>query len=386
MQVEKITERIYKFTLSLNDFNVNMGLCKGDDGILLIDTGWAQTAEEVKEKIQEIDTGPVKWIILTHQHGDHIAGRQVLGPDATLIAHKNTRDALAGKYYHLDPLPGEEMPLITLEDEHTLHFNGEEIRIIHAPGHTDSDLIVHFVSSGVVFMGDLLFSESFPALFAAYGGNVDHLNQAIKGVIENFPKDVALIAGHGKDYSLEDLKKYQVMIETTSGLIKKGLGDGKNAQEMIDEDLLKDWEEWSIPQLSTEDWIDQVCNCLKGGGKPLAEPLTKTIMESGIEAALKQYQELKEKEPDTYNFGENELNLLGYHLLWRDMKEEAIQVHKLNTREYPESANPYDSLGEAYEANGDTKAAIESYQKALENDPHFVSSAEALKRLKSSRE
>ena len=386
MQVTRIDDHLYKFTLTLNNFNVNMGLCNGDDGILLIDTGWAQTAKEVKEKIQEIDAGPVKWIILTHQHGDHIAGRQVLGPDATLIAHKNARDALAGKFYHLDPLPGEEMPLIAVENEHTLHFNGEEIRIIHTPGHTDSDLIVYFINSGVVFMGDLLFSESFPALFTAWGGDIDNLIQAIRYVIEKFPQDVKLIAGHGGDYSLDDLKKYLEMIETTSSLIKKALEEEKDAQAMIEDDLLKDWTEWSLPQLSTEDWINQVCNCLKGGGKPLAEPLTKTIMESGIEAALKQYQELKENEPDTYNFGENELNILGYHLLWRDMKEEAIQVHTLNTREFPESANPYDSLGEAYEANGDTKAAIESYQKALENDPDFVSSAEALKRLKTSNQ
>ena len=382
MEVKKLNEKIYRFTLSLNDFNVNMGLCLGEDGLLLIDTGWAQTAEEVKEMIQELDDRPVEWIILTHQHGDHIAGRNLLGPDATLIAHKNTRDALAGKYFHLNPLPGEEMPLIALEDEYTLHYNGEEIRIIPALGHTDSDLIVHFVDSGVVFMGDLLFSESFPALFAAYGGDVDNLIQAIGYVLEHFPEDVVLIAGHGKDYSPKDLEKYQKMIKTTSNLIKKALADGKNAQEMIDEDLLKDWEEWSIPQLSTSDWINQVFDCLTGGGKKsVAEPLTKTIVESGIESALDQYQQLKENEADVYSFGENDLNMLGYQLLWRDMKDEAIQVHQLNTREHPESANPYDSLGETYEALGDKEAAIKSYQKALEIDPDFSTSAEALMRL-----
>jgi cyclase len=382
MQIDQLTEKINKFTLSLNDFNVNMGLCKGEDGLLLIDTGWAQTAEEVKEKMQELDESPVKLIILTHQHGDHIAGRNLLGPDATLIAHKNTKDALAGKYFHLDPLPGEEMPLIALEDELTLHFNGEEIRIIPAPGHTDSDLIVYFVSSGVVFMGDLLFSESFPALFAAWGGDVDNLIQSIQFVMENFPKDVKLIAGHGRDYSLEDLKNYQEMIQDTSDLIKKALAEGKEAQAMIEEDLLQDWGEWSKPQLSKEDWINQVYNCLTGGGKKsIVEPLTQTIMESGVEAALKQYWELKDKQPENYSFGENDLNLLGYQLMWRDMKEGAILVHELNTQEHPESVNPYDSLGEAYEALGDIKAAIESYQKALVIDPNFTSSREALERL-----
>jgi glyoxylase-like metal-dependent hydrolase (beta-lactamase superfamily II) len=382
MQVAQITDKIYRFTLSLNDFSVNMGLCIGDDGLLLIDTGWAQTAEEVKGKIQELTDRSVKWIILTHQHGDHIAGRNILGPNATLIAHKNTKDALAGKYYHLDPLPGEEMPLIALDGEHTLHFNGEEIQIIPAPGHTDSDLIVYFVNSGVVFMGDLLFSESFPALFAAWGGDVDNLIKAIQYVLDTFPKDTKLIAGHGRDYSLDDLRVYQKMIQDTSGLIKKAISDGKDAQAMIKENLLKEWSDWSLPQLSTDDWINQVYDSLTGSGeKSIVDPMTKTIMESGINAALEQYQELKENQPDDISFGEIDLNMLGYHLMWRDMKEEAVLVHELNTREHPESANPYDSLGEAYEALGDQKAAMASYQKALEIDPNFSSSAEALERL-----
>ena len=241
MQVEKLTETIFKFTLTLNEFNVNMGLYRGEDGLLLIDTGWEQTAQEVKEKIQELDDRAVKWIILTHQHGDHITGRSILGPDATLIAHKNGRDTLAGKYYSLDVLPGEQMPLIALEDELTLHFNGEEIRIIPAPGHTDSDLIVHFTNSGVAFMGDLLFSESFPALFAAWGGDADNLIQTLQFVLENFPKDVKLIAGHGRDCSLDELTKYLNMIQSTSDLIKNALAGGKDPQAMIEEDLLKDW-------------------------------------------------------------------------------------------------------------------------------------------------
>ncbi len=55
------------------------------------------------------------------------------------------------------------------------------------------------------------------------------------------------------------------------------------------------------------------------------------------------------EEPDRYNFGENELNMLGYQLIWRDYKEEAIEIFNLNIEAFPESANPYDSIGEAYQ-------------------------------------
>ena len=160
------------------------------------------------------------------------------------------------------------------------------------------------------------------------------------------------IAGHGRDYSLDDLKAYQHMAVSTIDLIKQGIAAGKNPQEMAEEELLKDWEKWSTPQITSETWITQVYESLTGQvKKPIAEPLTHTIMEKGIAAAIEQYQELKKNQPDSYDFSENQLNMLGYQLLWRDMTEAAIEMHKLNTQAYPDSANPYDSLGETYEAS-----------------------------------
>ena len=105
-------------------------------------------------------------------------------------------------------------------------------------------------------------------------------------------------------------------------------------------------------------------------------------MESGIATAIEQYRELKKNQPDSYNFGENELNMLGYQLLWRNMNEAAIEMHKLNVQAYPDSANSYDSLGDAYEASGKVALAIECYEKALELDPGMSSAIDGLKRLK----
>jgi len=383
MQVEKLSETLYKFTLSQNDFTVNLVASIGTNGILLVDTGWAHTAEELNEKIRELSDAIVKLIIFTHQHGDHIGGRNLLGKNATLISHKATRDELAGRYFALDPLPGQELPLITLEGELSLRFNGEDIRIIPAPGHTQGDMVVYFVDSGVVCMGDLLFSDTYPLVFPAYGGNVDQYLETIGWLIDLFPADVKYIAGHGRDYSLDDLKAYYHMAVSTIDLIKQGISAGKNSQQMVAEKLLKSWEKWSNPRITSENWITQVYESLSGGPKKsVAEPLTHTIMKKGVTAAIEQYHELKQNQPDSYDFSENQLNMLGYHLLWRSMNEAAIEVHKLNTQIYPDSANPYDSLGETYEASGEVALAIESYEKALEINPDMPSAIEALKKLR----
>jgi len=387
MQVEKLSETLYKFTFSLNAFSVNPVASIGPDGILLVDTGWAQTAEELKNKIRELSEDIIKLIIITHPHGDHIGGRNLLGENATLISHKSTKDELAGKYYALAPLPGQELPLITLEDELSLRFNGENIQIIPAPGHTHSDMVVHFIDSGVVCLGDLILSDMFPPLDFARGGDVEQYIQSIGKLIEYFPADVNFVTGHGRDYTLDDLREHYRMTVSTTDLIRKEITAGKSAQDMVEEDILKDWEKWNTPQVTSETWITQAYESLSGEAKKsIAEPLTHTIMEKGVGAAIEQYNELKKDQPDSYNFGENELNMLGYQLLWRDMTEAAIEIFKLNTQAYPESANPHDSLGDAYEASGEVELAIESYEKALEINPEMFSAIEALERLRTTGE
>ena len=387
MQVEKISETLYKFMLSIDDFTVNLVVCTGVDSILLVDTGWAQTAKELNKRIRELDDGIVKLIIITHHHGDHIGGRGLLGEKATLIAHKKTRDELAGKYYALDALPGQELPTITMEDELSLHFYGEDIKIIPAPGHTDSDIAVYFINSGVVCLGDLVLSNTFPPLDLARGGNAEQYIESIGNLIEQFPADVKLITGHGRDYTLGDLREHYRMVVSTTDLIKQGMTDGKNAQDMVSEDILKDWAKWSTSQVTSETWITQAYESLSGQGKKsISETLTYTIMEKGIEAAIEQYQDLKNNQPDSYNFAENDLNMLGYQLIWRDMNEAALEVFKLNIQAYPQSANLYDSLGEAYMAIGIEELAIENFEKALSLDPNIPSAIDALKKLKPASE
>ena len=385
MQVQKISDTLTKISLSSteNGFTVNVVASIGRDGILLVDTGWAQTAEELNGKIKELSDDIIKLIILTHPHGDHIGGRGVLGKNATLVSHKHAKNELAGKYYALDALHGQELPVILIDDELFLNFNGEEIKIIPAPGHTRSDMIVHFINSGVVCMGDLLFSDTFPVLFSAWGGGADQFLETIKKLTEELPADAKLIPGHGRVSSLDDLKAYLQMATETIDVIKQDMADGKSVQEMVEENILKDWEKWNSANISSKAWIMQVYESLSGGAKEsISAPLSRTIMEKGISAAIEQYHALKKTQPDAYNFGEYELNMLGYQLLWRGMNEAAIEMHKLNTQMYPDSANPHDSLGETYEASGEVALAIESYEKALERDPNIPSAIEALKRLK----
>jgi CubicO group peptidase (beta-lactamase class C family) len=114
---------------------------------------------------------------------------------------------------------------------------------------------------------------------------------------------------------------------------------------------------------------------------PLASVLRKTIEEKGIDAGVAQYRDLKAHQANIYEFGEPELNQLGYQLLQAKKLKEAIEIFKLNVEAYPQGFNTYDSLGEAYLVSGDNELAIKNYKRSLEVNPQNTNAASTLKRL-----
>jgi len=113
----------------------------------------------------------------------------------------------------------------------------------------------------------------------------------------------------------------------------------------------------------------------------IAQVIRRTVDAEGIEAAVKQYRGLRQNQLDAYDFGEPELNTLGYALLRGKKVKEAIEVFKLNVEVYPQRFNTYDSLGEAHMNNGDRELAIKNYKKSLELNPQNTNAVDMLKKL-----
>ncbi len=114
--------------------------------------------------------------------------------------------------------------------------------------------------------------------------------------------------------------------------------------------------------------------------RSLAETIVTTVKQKGIESALEQYRVLSRN--DTYYLNESEFNTVGYLLLGEKRIKEAIEIFKLNTEANPQSANAYDSLGEAYMVGGDKERAIANYQKSVELNPNNTNAIEMLKKLR----
>jgi CubicO group peptidase (beta-lactamase class C family) len=134
----------------------------------------------------------------------------------------------------------------------------------------------------------------------------------------------------------------------------------------------------SISKAITNILYDQPYDAPK---QSIAEALLPTATDKNVEAAIKQYRDLKANQLNLYDFGEMELNTLGYQLLGMKRIKEAIEVFKLNVEAYPQAANPYDSLGEAYMMNGDKELAVKNYKRALELNPQNKNAAGMLKQI-----
>ena len=127
-------------------------------------------------------------------------------------------------------------------------------------------------------------------------------------------------------------------------------------------------------------WVPQV----KAAYDPrtsIAETLSATIASSGMDAAARQYHDLKDAGSPAYNFDESELNNLGYEFIRAKKFKEAIRILQLNVEAYPQSSNVYDSLGEAYLDDGNKPLAISNYKRSLELNPKNRAAVEVLRRL-----
>ncbi len=382
VEVSQIKDNLYY--LRCNG-NVGVVASIGEDGTLLVDSGYAATAAAVHEELQKLESGPVRLIVNTHGDGDHVGGNTVVGDGAVIIAHSEVPRRMS-TYFDLPAIDTEGLPIVTLDAPATIHFNNDVIRVLPLPGgHTDGDVIVHFTRNRVACTGDLVLLGTFPNAAPARGGDAQRLIEVLREIQEILPADTTLVSAHGGTFTMDELEDYIGMIEDTVAAVATVLDDDRTLAEIVESNPLASWSEWESPEngLTFENWITEIYASLEGSGpQSICAPLTEALEKDGTEAAVARYRRLKKQEPENWSFAENELNMLGYQLLARDRIDDAIAIFELNTEAFPEGFNTYDSLGEAYMLGGQTKAAIANYERSLELDPDNTNAQTMLDRLR----
>lgn len=235
----------------------NIGVSIGADGIVMVDDKFAALAPKVEAALKSISDQPVRFVLNTHYHGDHIDGNSVFGQTSVIVAHENTRAFLVADKE--EPTPPTALPVVTFEDKIMIHLNGEGVRAIHFPhGHTDTDIVVFFTTSNVVHMGDDFFNGMFPFVDASGGGSIKGLIANIEKLLAIIPADAKIIPGHGAIATTADLRAYLGMLKATTGIVEAGIAAGKSARKLKREKALAAYDAWAEGYIDADGFIDQL--------------------------------------------------------------------------------------------------------------------------------
>jgi cyclase len=252
----------------------NIGVSVGSDGILIVDDQFAPLADKIRAALKGLGEGKLAFVLNTHWHGDHTGGNEVFGKEATIIAHDNVRKRMSSgqmlRGAQVQPAPPQALPIVTFGESLSVHFNGEEIKVIHFPkGHTDGDSVIFFTGSNVVHMGDDYFAGRFPFIDRESGGTLAGLTANIEKVLGQLPADVKIIPGHGPLSAKADLEAYLGMLKETTAHVRERIAAGKDMKAIQAEGLPEKWKEWGSGFINSDLWVQLLYESLtqtKGAG------------------------------------------------------------------------------------------------------------------------
>ncbi len=230
----------------------NVGASVGEDGTLVIDDQYAPLAGRIQAVLNDLGGERPKLVLNTHFHGDHTGGNAHFGKAGTIIAHHNVRARLLSG----EDVPPGALPLVTYSDRIRIHFNQEEIQVIHLPdGHTDGDSVVWFTTANVLHTGDLLFVGRFPYIDLDSGGSVAGFVRNLEALLTLVPDDVKVIPGHGPLTGKEAIRESLEMIRATRKIVARRLEEGRPAEDIVAEGLPEAFASFGTGFISEARWI-----------------------------------------------------------------------------------------------------------------------------------
>jgi len=250
VQIQKAQGNIYMLVGAGGNVTVQVG----SDGVLIVDTEYAPMSGKLLAAIRTLSQGPLRYIINTHSHPDHVggndnlkkAGSTIAGGNVTLdigdaaqgaqiISHINAYKHMSARVNNQFATPIGGWPTSTyLGDDKKLYFNGEGVHIIHQPNaHTDGDSLIFFRKSDVITAGDLFVTEGYPFIDLNAGGNVQGivagLNKIVDLCIPVYGQEggTMVIPGHGRLSDVGDVINFREMVtivrDRVQDMVKKNL-------------------------------------------------------------------------------------------------------------------------------------------------------------------
>jgi cyclase len=224
----------------------NVSVQVGDEGVLMVDSGTAASATALVAEVQKLSNRPIRFIINTHLHPDHVGGNATFSglpadpfQPLNLVAHENVLNRLLAAQPPLQP--GETGGTARLRgmpiDEYftptkDFRFNGEAVVLYHEPkAHTDGDSVVFFRGSDVISTGDIFTPGGYPFIDLDNGGSLQGeiaaLNHILDLAVPGHTQEggTYIVPGHGRLCDEADVVEFRDMVvivrDRVQDMIKK---------------------------------------------------------------------------------------------------------------------------------------------------------------------
>jgi glyoxylase-like metal-dependent hydrolase (beta-lactamase superfamily II) len=289
----------------------NTTVFTGPEGVMVVDTSYAPMSGKLLAAIGKLSDQPIRWVVNTHVHTDHLGGNEAiakagrtraggnvvgdLGAAATstarIIAHENVLLRLSMPAQAEPPVPSAALPTDTFFNaRRDMLFNDEVIQMFHQPNaHTDGDILIHFRKADVVTTGDLFTTVMFPFIDAANGGTVDGYIKALNNILAiTVPSNVneggtLVIPGHGRLADEQDVIEYRDMLTIVRDRIREYVKRGMTLEQVRAKKPTLDFDaRYGIDEefWSTARFIETIYNQMLAANPP-AKPATRTPARGG---------------------------------------------------------------------------------------------------------
>lgn len=221
----------------------NITVVAGDDGVIMVDTQFGPLYGKIKAAVAQVSDQQIKYVINTHQHGDHVGGNTAfkLG-GATVVAHANLRDSMAEGT--TNALTGNKTPAATkgaLPDRvytgagTTVAVRGRRVQVMHQPtAHTRGDSAVWIADANVLATGDIVsWGMRYPNIDVGDSGDIDGIIRAVDGFIRRTNANSRIVPGHGALMTKADLVAYRQLLVDARAAVAKAKASGMTEEQVV---------------------------------------------------------------------------------------------------------------------------------------------------------
>jgi len=223
----------------------NAGFVIGDDGVAVIDTFQdAKAAQQLLAEIQKLTKLPVKFVINTHYHLDHVTGNGVFAQaGAVIIAQKNVRAWIHTenlKFFGANIKPEQKAwidglvaPNVAYDSSIDLYLGSRKILVRSFPGHTGGDSVVIIPGAQAVFTGDLFWEKTLPNLI---DGTTDKWAESDAKLAAEWPK-AAFVSGHGDVGTADDVLDFRGYLTDLRAMVAQSIKNGLSGDALVNSAL-----------------------------------------------------------------------------------------------------------------------------------------------------